>query len=150
MLCIGVVHLDHLYQVYQGDFVSNQSIFCGLPIITDDRVLDSSGRSECFIHLTTCDDYTTQTRIFDPRRSERIPWIKLTLDNYSDTQNVKIWEVRKKGKQKVNILIENERYHVVLTKYKKVFNLTTAYYVDKNHTLRKLLKEYKKSSTFTC
>ncbi len=143
-------YLNHLNKVYENDFVTNRSLFCGLTIVTDDRVIDASGRSEGFIHLSTCTDFATGQRFFDALRSERIPWIKPTIDNVADTQNIKIWEIRKKGKQKVNILIENERYHIVLTRYKKVFNLTTAYYVDQNHSLRKLLKEHSSAGAFVC
>lgn len=144
------LYLDDLYQIYLRDFVNVRSTFCGMPIITDDRVIDASQRDEAFIHLTTCDDLATGGRFFEPRRTERIPWIKPTIDNYADAQNVKVWEVRKKGKQKVNILIESERYHIVLTRYKTVFNLTTAYYVNYDNALQTLIREHSNSPTFTC
>lgn len=138
---------EHLHEVFLNDFVKNRLRIDDKPIYHDDRILDDGGRCECFIHLTTCEDEVTKERNFDPRRCERLCWAKPTIENREDAVAVKVWEVRKKGKNKLNLLIEEERYHVVLTKYKKSYALTTAYYVDRNHMLRKLLKEYGRSSS---
>lgn len=139
-------YVNHLHEIFLNDFARTKLKIDDKPIYYDDRVLDGSGRCECFIHITTCEDAVTKDRNFDPRRCERLVWVKPTIENRADEVSVKIWGVRKKGKNKLNILIESERYHVVLTKYNKSYVLNTAYYVDRNHTLRKLLKEYNRES----
>jgi|AntRauTorcE11898_2_1112593.scaffolds.fasta_scaffold13930_2 hypothetical protein len=140
-------YTNHLHEIFLNDFVRTKLILDDKPIYYDDRVIDGSGKCECFIHITTCEDDTTNERNFDPRRCERLCWAKPTIENRDDAVAVKVWEVRKKGKNKLNLLIEEERYHVVLTKTKKAYALTTAYYVDRNHMLRKLLKEYRRETS---
>lgn len=140
-------YLNHLHEIFLNDFVKSKPTLDGKPIYHDNRLLDGSGRCECFIHLTTVEDKSIGDRNFDPRRCERLSWVKPTIENKNDAAVVKVWEVRKKGKNKLNLLIESERYHVVLTMSKKAYALTTAYYVDQNHTLRKLLKEYQRETS---
>ena len=132
--------LNHLHEIFLNNFAQTKLKIDNKPIYYDDRVIDSSGKCECFIHITTCADDVTKDRNFDPRRCERLVWVKPTIENRTDEVSVKIWEVRKKGKNKLNILIESERYHVVLTKYKKSYVLNTAYYVDQNHYAAKAFK----------
>ena len=143
----SVEYLNHLHEIFLSGFVKNKPTIDGKPIYHDNRVIDGSGRCECFIHLTTCDDQSTGERNFDPRRCERLSWVKPTIDNQKDVTAVKVWVVRKKGRNKLNLLIESERYHIVLTMSKKAYALTTAYYVDQNHTFRKLLKEYHRETS---
>ena len=56
---------------------------------------------------------------------------------------VKVWNEPYKSKTRVHLLLEEERYMVVLEERKRYFLLITAFYLDYDHALQKQLKHYK-------
>lgn len=140
---------NHLYGVFLNDFVHNIPIYDARRVFHDDRVLDDSGKCEAFFHLTTKDEKDAKganIRVFDPRRSERLGWARAVIDNTNDVEILAWRNVRGKS-ERVILFLKNYDFVVVLkeTKNKKQFIVITAYYVDYDHTKRKLLDEYSNS-----
>ena len=82
--------------------------------------------------------------------SLRIRWVRAFIENYDcdlskceDCDGVKVWNEPYKSKTRVHLLLEEERYMVVLEERKRYFLLITAFYLDYDHALQKQLKHYK-------
>ena len=107
------------------------------------------GKEEAFFH-TTCKDYSGDgERVPDFRRCERIRWIRAFIENYNcdsslcpNCDGIKVWREPYKSKTRVHILLEEERYVVILEDRKKYFLLITAFYLDYDNALEKQLKHY--------
>lgn len=57
-----------------------------------------------------------------------------------------VWSTPYKGHSRVKMLLEDEQYLVVLERREKYCLLITAFYVDQEHRLEKLRKEFDKVS----
>lgn len=107
------------------------------------------GKEDAFFH-TTCKDYRGQgERAPDFRRCERIRWIRAFIENYNcdaslceECDGVKVWREPFKSRTRVHILLEEERYVVILEEREKYFLLITAFYLDYDNALQKQLKHY--------
>lgn len=136
-------YFNYLYNVFMNDLVLNKPKFKGLYVAARKYPM-KDGRHEGFYHLTSRDYDKTgyENRILDLRRCERIHWIKPVILNYQCyglcCSHIKTW----KEKNRYYILFEEERYIVVMDQRKGYFVVVTAYYVDYNHALAKLLKRY--------
>lgn len=140
---------DFLYSIFREDFIDT------VPLFDNDRVNVKRypfefGKEEAFFH-TTCQDYSHNgDRVPDFRRCERIRWIRAFIDyhtcdpiNCEDCEGIKIWWEDYKGRDRVHLLSEEEKYLVVLEKRTGYYLLITAFYYDRDHSLRKALKRYK-------
>jgi hypothetical protein len=55
---------------------------------------------------------------------------------------IKVWEEDYKTNQRIYLLLEEERYIVIIERRETYCLLITAYYLDYDHSLRKLLAKY--------
>lgn len=67
-------------------------------------------------------------------------------DGCEECTGIKLWDKPDKNTHRTHILLEEEKYIVVLEKRPDYCLLITAYYFDREHTLVKKLKEYEKYS----
>lgn len=141
-------YFNYLYCTFENDLVFNPPLFKG------DKVKPRwtpkhEGKPEGFYHLTHQDYYHTgyETRVFDTKRSERLNWIKPVIKNYGCNDvccsHIKYW-TEKKGKT-VFLFFEEERYIVILNKRNGYYLLVTAYYIETNHRLNLIKKQYKRA-----
>lgn len=135
-------YVQHIYQIFEQDFIKSKPALNGKLVIIDNRIRD--GKPECFWHLITeNDDRDFQKKEEDREwgllRCERICWIRPIIENYQDEAVLK-WENKKRGKKSILLFLEQQNYLVVLN-IRKTYFLVTAYYV-RNHTKTKLLNEY--------
>lgn len=136
---------NYLYSVFLNDLIKNQPLFNGLRVGARKHP-EHNGKHEGFYHLTSKDYQLTgyENRIFDPRRSERLHWIKPIIENHKCNDvccnKIKIW----KEKKRIHILFEDEYYAIVLDERKGYYVVVTAYYIDTEHNLRNLLRRYEK------
>jgi len=108
-------------------------------------------KEEGFYHVT-CQDYNNDgDRVPDLRRCERIRWVRKFIENYQCNKEtcticsgVKVWDEPYKNTFRTHILLEEEKYMVVIEKRHNYCLLITAYYFDREHTLEKKLKKYEK------
>lgn len=141
---------DVLYTIFKHDFIDSHPFFEGLRVNVK-HYPKEFGKEDAFFH-TTCKDYVGEgNRDPDFRRCERIRWIRAFIENYNcdstlceDCDGVKVWREPYKSKERVHILLEEERYVVILEDRTNYFLLITAFYLDYDHALDKQLKHYEK------
>ena len=93
-------------------------------------------------------------RLPDLRRCERIEWIRQFIENYGcdpalccDCEGIKVWKEPYKSTFRTHLLLEEERYMVILEVRESYVLLITAYYLGYSHALEKQLKRYQKYRT---
>ena len=149
------VYEDYLYLIFKSDFIDSHPYFRGLRVSVRRQKEESDGKWAGFFHITSVEDKNSGERVVDLRRCERIRFPRKTIEHYDSCpfchyqscDKPLTWTERKRGKCRFYILIESERYLVVLEPHqeKGYCMLVTAYYVDQEHSYEKLLKQYKKA-----
>lgn len=139
-----------IYAIFKNDFIRTQPFFKGKNVTIRRHPIEY-GKEEAFFHVT-CQDYSKDNdRKPDFRRCERIRWIRAFIENYDKCSSslcepctgIKIWEELHHNKPRIHILLEEERYMVVLEPRSTYCLLITAFYFDKEHRLQKKLKHYR-------
>lgn len=146
---------DLLYEIFHHNFIETIPHYNGKQVKIKRYPIDFN-KEDAFYHVT-CKDYKGEgTRDPDMRRCERIRWIRAFIDNNCDTTNcsecdgIKVWVEPYKNKKRVHILLEEEKYMVVLehraqtSAHPENYLLITAFYFDYEHALEKKLKHYEK------
>lgn len=146
---------DVLYDIFKKDFIDSKPYFEGKQVNIRKHPLEF-GKEEAFFHVT-CQDYLKSgNRVPDFRRCERIRWVRSFIENYNcdpsqctTCEGVKFWvEPAPKGTyQRVHLLLEEERYMVVVERRENYCLLITSFYFEKDHSLRKKLQHYQKYSS---
>lgn len=137
-----------IYEIFCNDFKNTYPMLEGKRVKIRYNPIEY-GREEGFYHVT-CQDYKKDgERVPDFRRCERIKWVRKFIENYkcnldecTECDGIKVWEEDYHGKPRVHILLEEEKYMVVVEKREKYCLLITAFYFDQDHKLRKKLKKY--------
>ena len=81
----------------------------------------------------------------DLRRCERIRWIRAIIE-HADDQSVLVWENNRGGNQGILLWLKSQDFLVVLGRRSQGYAmLVTAYPTNREHTRRKLLKEYEQA-----
>lgn len=100
-----------------------------------------------FYHLI-CENYENDgdenSRKPNLERCQRILWPEEIIKNCTSRKcsRLLIWENIRKGKKNVLLYCQKLNYLVVLRAMKNYYLLVTAYPVEREHTRRKLIKEY--------
>lgn len=139
-----------LYDIFKCDFIDSHPSFEGKQVNIRKHPMEYD-KEEAFFHVT-CQDYLKDgERVPDFRRCERIRWVKAFIENYncdsskcSECDGIRVWSEPYKSNSRVHILLEEERYMVVVERRDSYCLLVTAFYFDKDHTLEKKLKHYEK------
>lgn len=142
---------ETLYSIFKNDFIIDKTYF-------QDKIVNirkhpiEYGKEEAFFHIT-CKEYAQACeRVPDLRRCERIKWVKAFIENHLCSNicdfcsGIKIWNKSTGSKNRIHILLEEERYLVVIETRPTYNLLITAFYLDQDHSLNKKLKEYEKLS----
>ena len=85
----------------------------------------------------------------DPRRAERLPWCRPTIEHCSDPE-VRIWDYREgNGRIRTYVWLQNYDYVVVLEKRslrggRSIAFLITAFYVSGGQSRSGLAKKYQR------
>jgi len=142
-----------LYSIYKRDFFTHKKNFneCYVwceqqPSTWGDRTYERS-----FLHLITRFDYQTDERLFDPRRSEKLPWCGAVIENI-DRKEVMYWDYEEGNKTtRTYIWLKEYDYVVVLQRRSlrkfDVYFLITAFHVDGASKRRNLERKYKNRNT---
>lgn len=136
-----------LYSIFKHDFIDTHPVYDGKRVNIRKHPVEF-GKEEAFFH-TTCQDYKKNNKRFpDLRRCERIRWIRAFIENQcnprmcNDCDGIKIWREPYHNTKRVHILLEEERYMVVIEPRESYCLLITAFYFEHDHSLRKQLKHY--------
>jgi len=129
-----------VYQTFRHDFIDSQPTFQGKNVGT--RIHPKHKNKEyAFWHLIQ-EGNIEEERTPDLRRCERIGWIRAIIEHVNDP-DVKVWD-NTRGKDHRTLLWLEELDFLVILGWRRqgYWMLITAYPTDRNHTRRKLLKEY--------
>lgn len=140
-----------LYSIFSSDFIKSRPYYKGKPVFIRKHPIEQ-GKEEAFFHVT-CQDYDKNgNRLPDLRRCERIRWVRSFIENYDcdptkcpSCDGVKVWQEPYKMYSRTFILLEEERYIVIIENREEYNLLITAFYFDREHRLKKTLKRYEKS-----
>lgn len=141
---------EALYTIFKHDFLDSFPYFKNTRVSVKHYPIEHD-KEEAFFH-TTCKDYVGNgERVPDFRRCERIRWIRAFIENYNcdptlckQCEGVKVWQEPYKNRIRIHILLEEERYVVILEQRPNYFLLITAFYLDYDNALNKQLKHYQK------
>ena len=139
-----------LYAIFERDIKTSGLRFEQNPVWHDRRILPGERHEEGFLHLTTRDEdvydkkqrrYVKQ-RLWDPRRSERLPWCKPTIENSRDAA-VQVWDFKEANDSiRTYVWLKALDYVIILERQEKrqgtIFVLITAFFVShdaKRHDL---------------
>jgi hypothetical protein len=89
----------------------------------------------------TSEGMDENNRIPELRRCERIRWPKPVIE-HSEDPKIKYWVSVKRNEDRIHIWLEDEDYIVVLADRTGFLLPWTAYLVNREHSRRKLIKEY--------
>ncbi len=128
-----------VYNIFESHFIKNKTLFQGIHV-TAQKHPEVDGIHRTFYHIThEGEDEDNRTPDFD--RMERIRFPNFMM-NSCPNDELLIWKNQRGRDTRVLIFNETEGYLVVMTE-RKGFNLFwTAYYIQQNHSKKKLLKEY--------
>lgn len=139
---------ERLYQIFCETIINSNLTFKSKKVNIR-KYPKVNDREDAFYHIT-CNDYLKdKKRSPDPRRCERIRWIKSFIENYNNCGackkcgGIKVWQDSKS--KRYHFLLEQERFVVVIEERERFCLLITAFYIEYDNTLKKLLTKYKKS-----
>jgi len=139
--------LSRLYVIFERDIKNGKPRLNGCLVWHDRRREDGDKYEEGFWHLIQRENRVMAERQFDPRRAERLPWCKPTIENTGDSA-VLMWDFEESGGQ-VNTYIWLVHYDYVIIlvrfatkKFGNVYKIITAYHIDGDSTRRKFQRKY--------
>ena len=137
--------LDRLYTVFCRDFKKGAVHHRGMRILYDNRILpDGGNKEEGFWHVVSRQDRDMGERLFDYRRSERLPWARPTMES-PEISAIKVFDYNHGPKDtgvRRYIWLAELDYVLILQKKKKVLFWITAYYVDSEGRRKDLARRY--------
>ena len=130
---------EAVYEVFKEDFVTTRPTFEGTVLrLKKHPYVD--GKEYTYYHFTHSGDIEND-RTPDMRRMERMPFPRPMIDNSGDS-SLKIWRNKRGTKDRILILDEEERYLVILDDRGDYILPWTAYYIEYDNKIRRLIKEY--------
>lgn len=139
--------LATVYEIFVRDFKQSRPDYEGHLLTYDARI--ENGKEAAFWHLITSTDATTQERVPDLRRCERLSWLRPSIE-HADDMALKVWRERRRRGFRIHLWLEEYDYVAVLAERKRVTVLVSAFYVDNSHTregLRNRWKEFGEKQT---
>lgn len=146
-------YINNLYKnCFIPDFVKSGITFKGLPVYIRPEP-KFNGWEHGFLHMThrnySHKSLNPNDRDPDLRRSERLPWVKRIIENYScsvdnNCEEIAYWEERYRGFIRINLLYICESFLVVLEKRKDHYMIITSFLLDYDWELEKRLQKYEK------
>lgn len=137
---------EEVYSIFKKDFVDTKPTYRGTKLRLKMHPY-IEGKEYTFYHFTHDGDIETE-RLPNLRRLERIGYPRPIIDN-SEHEILKVWKNNRGRHERILILHEQENYIVILEDREDYILPWTAYYIDKEHRMRKLLKEYEAYKTKT-
>lgn len=138
-----------IYEVFKNDFIYSQPSFRNLKVKIRRQPMEC-GKEQAYFHITSKEYVIGQERCPDPKRCERIKWVRAFIENYicdpaecGECSGIKIWGEPYKANTRVHILLEEENYMVIVEVRPTYALLITAFYFDYQHSLEKQLQKYR-------
>ena len=147
--------MDVLYQVFHRDFVAQRTRLAGTIWIDPQSRRIEEGKEQTFWHLTSRKEtyskkeggriVTVTERLPDLRRSERLEWVKLILDNYSQISVRYFYHQESNIKRDVRLYLwaHQHDFVVILQKLGRSSSfLVTSFYVDHQRKREEYQRRY--------
>lgn len=132
-------YIQVVYAIFKRDFIENKPLFENT-LVSVRKYPEVDGMHRTFYHITH-EGADEENRKPDIRRMERIKYPKFVIENNTHKE-ILIWKNKRGKDDRIVLFNEAESYIVILTDRQKFYMFITAYYVEKKHRKRKLLKEY--------
>lgn len=139
---------DEIYGIFKHDFIDSSPQFENRKVQIRKYPVEY-GKEEAFFHVTCREYQNGRNREPDLRRCERIRWVRSFIENYKcdvteceDCDGIKVWTEPYKNKSRVHLLLEEEKYIVILEPRERYCLLITAFYLDYDNAMEKQLKHY--------
>lgn len=136
-------YVEEVFAIFARDFITTKAYFRGKEIRLRWNPTYNA-KPYAFWHLVQ-EGQVEDDRTPDIRRCERIAWIRAIID-HADDDRVKVWENERTGargrERSVLLWLEEQDFLVVLGERNDYYLLVTAYQTNRDHTRRKLRKEY--------
>ena len=134
--------VSKLYAVFHNDLINNRLYFKSLPIVFDNRKLDSE-YEEGFWHVIS---RGKSERLIDYKRAKRLPWLRPIIENASHPE-ILTWneqDIDRRGKviNKSYFWYQEGNYLIVLKEIPRRYFLTTAFYVNEGRNERYYQRKY--------
>lgn len=134
-----IKYYEEVYKIFKKDFIDSRTEYKGRPVnLKKHPIVD--GKECTFYHLTH-EGNDENERKPNIRRMERIRWPKFIIKNSEDSY-LKIWKNVRKRDKRILIWHTKEKYLLVLADREKYVLPWTAYVIEQNHRIVKLMKEY--------
>ena len=136
--------IELLYAVFKHDFLLSRPFFERLPVVVDDRKINSD-KEEGFWHIVTRDE--AEGRLLDYKRAKRLPWLRPLIECPPDPDILR-WNERsldqRRGKmvRKHFIWYERGKYLIILKENPHNYFLVTAFYVTGERNYNYFMKKY--------
>lgn len=138
--------LQAVYECFEEDFVKNKPEYEGRRLGLKRHPIEHE-KEATFWHMTS-KGANEADRTPDIRRMERIRWPRPIIDNAEEKAGavaIKVWRnIRRKNDSRILLWLESEQYLVVLADRGDYILPWTAYEVTRDHSQRKLQKDYEK------
>lgn len=143
---------ERIYSAFKADFIDSRPEYGSKPVHIRRHPVEH-GREEAFWHVTCCDYSHDGDRSPDMNRCERVKWVRAFIEHSDcndplceECDGVFAWSTiyQKTKNPRVKILLEKERYVVIIEIREKYCLLITAYYIDQDHRLKKMLDEFRR------
>jgi len=136
-------YLGVIYKIFKNDFIKTQPVYERKKVYAITRPI-IEGKEWGFWHIIS-EGNVEDDRTPDFRRCERINWLKPIIKN-SSFPEILIWIAKRKRRgghsnRRVHIWLKDFNYIIVLSVRKNHYLLITAFFTDRDHTRRKLLRE---------
>jgi hypothetical protein len=132
-------YIEAVYEYFRKDFIESSPVF-EAKIVGLKRLPYFKGKEYAFWHVTSEGPWDEE-RVPNLRRCERIRWPRPLIEHPHEDQ-IKCWPNKHGGERRIVIWLCDHDYVVILADRKRYMLLWTAYYVDRQHTREKLLREY--------
>lgn len=131
-----------LYAIFVEAFINNKCYFQE-QLVWPDKTKYEDDIEEGFWHVITA-NYTDDRRLVDPRRAERLVWIRPLIENHDDASVRTFTWLHNGKKPRIYIWKEDCDYLVILepTRNGKMVRLITAFYLDGKNSREKYTKRY--------
>lgn len=136
-----------LWAVFFRDFKQGPITLNNL-LVWYNRNVGAKGYDEGFWHLIEREDKSLHARYFDPRRAERLPWLRPSIDHYVDPE-IRFFEYQEFNKVYSYLWLYHLDYLAVFIKRRQnfgdVYFLISAHYIDGNRKRRQLEKKFQET-----
>ena len=135
---------EGLYAIFKEDFLDNPANYSGQRVWLFPE--KERNKETIFWHLTEREDKELGCRVADPRRAERLPWVRPMLDNLADL-HILHWDYEEGDKTiKTYVWLKDFDYLIVLKRMPDLSRrLITSFYIEYSNKRRDLERKYKQA-----